>query len=152
MNEYPNCPVCDRSTTIAYDPALNTRIVRCNGCKWSERLKTVIEPLLASKLLPLPEKAATDKVGTGLVMIPWYSILRIGAIFVEGLRYGRDNWKRGVHDKEYQEERLEHAMLHLIKWKEGDRSEDHLAKVAWFCVTQMELGRLETTPTTTTKA
>jgi hypothetical protein len=93
--------------------------------------------------LPLPEKAATDKVGTGLILIPFYSILRIGGIFIEGLRYGKDNWKKGVNDKEYQEERLEHAMLHLIKWKEGDRTEDHLAKVAWFCVTQMELERLE---------
>jgi hypothetical protein len=91
----------------------------------------------------LPEKAATDKVGTGLLLVPFYSILRIGGIFIEGLRYGKDNWKKGVNDKEYQEERLEHAMLHLIKWKEGDRTEDHLAKVAWFCVTQMELERLE---------
>jgi hypothetical protein len=92
----------------------------------------------------LPEKKAeSDKVGTGLTMIPFYSILRIGAIFIEGLRYGRDNWKKGVNDKEYQEERLEHAILHLIKWKEGDRTEDHLAKVAWFCVTQLELERLE---------
>lgn len=92
---------------------------------------------------PEKEKAGTDKVGTGLTMIPFYSILRIGSIFVEGLRYGKNNWKKGVRDKEYQEERLEHALLHLMKWKEGDRSEDHLAKVAWFCVTQLELERLE---------
>lgn len=89
------------------------------------------------------EKAATDKVGTGLVLIPFYSLLALGKIFIEGLRYGRDNWKKGVHDKIYQEERLEHAILHLIKWKEGDRSEAHLAKIAWFCFTQLELERLE---------
>jgi hypothetical protein len=88
-------------------------------------------------------KAATDKVNTGLVLVPFYSLLRLGGIFIEGLRYGRDNWKKGVNDKEYQEERLEHALLHLIKWKEGDRTEDHLAKVSWFCFTQMELERLE---------
>lgn len=88
-------------------------------------------------------KAKSDVVGVGLVLIPWYSILAIGKIFIEGLRYGRDNWKNGVGDKTYQEERLEHAMLHLLKWKEGDRSEAHLAKVAWFCVTQLELERLE---------
>jgi len=88
-------------------------------------------------------KAKSDKSNTGLTMIPWYSIIRIGKIFVEGLRYGRDNWKKGVFDKEYQEERLEHAFVHLIKYKEGDTTEDHLAKVAWFCVTQMELMRLE---------
>lgn len=88
-------------------------------------------------------KAASDKVGTGLVLIPLYSLLNLGKIFIEGLRYGRDNWKKGVNDKEYQEERLEHAILHLIKYKEGDRSEEHLAKVSWFCFTQLELERLE---------
>lgn len=90
-----------------------------------------------------PVKAATDKVGTGLTLIPLYSLLEVGKIFVEGLRYGRDNWKKGVGDKEYQEERLEHALLHLIKYKEDDRSESHLAKVAWFCFTQLELERIE---------
>lgn len=88
-------------------------------------------------------KAQSDKIGYGLTMIPYHSIIRIGKIFVEGLRYGRDNWKKGVGDKEYQEERLEHALRHIMLWKEGDRSEDHLAKVAWFCVTQLELERLE---------
>ena len=91
----------------------------------------------------IAERAKSDIVGTGLTLIPWYSILAIGKIFIEGLRYGRDNWKKGVGDLQYQEERLEHAMLHLIKWKEGDRTEAHLAKVAWFCVTQLELERLE---------
>lgn len=91
----------------------------------------------------MTEKAKTDKVSTGMALIPWHSILAIGKIFVEGLRYGKDNWKKGVGDKEYQEERLEHALTHFALWKEGDRSEAHLAKVAWFCVTQLELERLE---------
>lgn len=93
-----------------------------------------------------PQKAKSDRVGTGLVLIPWYSILELGKIFIEGLRYGRDNWKKGANDKEYQEERLEHAMLHLLKWKEGDRTEQHLAKVMWFCATQLELERIEREP------
>lgn len=93
--------------------------------------------------LPPWDKASTDKMGTGLCLIPMYSLLNLGKIFIEGLRYGRDNWKKGVNDKEYQEERLEHAFNHLIKYKEGDRSEDHLAKVMWFCTTQLELERLE---------
>jgi hypothetical protein len=93
-----------------------------------------------------PEKAKSDKLGLGLVMIPFYSIYRIGKIFIEGLRYGRDNWKKGMNDKEWQEERLEHAINHLFLYKEGDQSEDHLAKVAWFCLVQMELTRLEQLP------
>lgn len=91
----------------------------------------------------MTEKAKTEKVSTGMALIPWHSILAIGKIFVEGLRYGKNNWKKGVGDKEYQEERLEHALTHFALWKEGDRSEAHLAKVAWFCVTQLELERLE---------
>lgn len=140
MIDCPDCPVCGRLTALHYDPVLDIRVFKCNGCKWSERIK---EKDLS------PGKAATDRVEAGLVLIPFYSVLRLGKIFVEGLRYGKDNWKKGVHDKEYQEERLEHAMLHLIKWKEGDRTEDHLAKVMWFCTTQMELERLESIPTTT---
>jgi hypothetical protein len=91
----------------------------------------------------MTDKAKSDKLGLGLVLIPFHSIYRIGAIFIEGLRYGRDNWKKGLFDKEYQEERLEHALNHLFLYKEGDTSEDHLAKVAWFCITQMELLRVE---------
>lgn len=53
------------------------------------------------------------------------------------------NWKQGVNDEEYQRERLEHAMRHLMLWTNGDRTEDHLAKVMWFCATQLELERLE---------
>lgn len=94
----------------------------------------------------MTEKAKTDKVSTGMALIPWHSILAIGKIFVEGLRYGKNNWKKGVGDKNYQEERLEHALTHFALWKEGDRSEAHLAKVAWFCVTQLELERLEQLP------
>jgi len=109
--------------------------------------KTKIQPLLASQLLPDRKsemnKAKSDKLNTGLILIPFHSLFRLGAIFVEGLRYGKDNWKKGVHDKEYQEERLEHTIRHMILYKEGDKSEDHLAKVMWFCSTQMELERME---------
>lgn len=85
----------------------------------------------------------TDVLGLGLTLIPFHPLYRIGKIFIEGLRYGKDNWKKGVNNSDYQEERLEHAMNHLFLWKEGDRTEDHLAKVAWFCLTQMDLERME---------
>lgn len=140
MNKHV-CPGCGQGTFLEYDPVLELTIRKCLSCPWS-RVATMNETATITTPL-IPEKAKTDKVGTGLLLIPFYSLLRIGAIFIEGLRYGKDNWKKGANDKEYQEERLEHVMLHLIKWKEGDRSEDHLAKVSWFCLTQMELERLE---------
>jgi hypothetical protein len=72
--------------------------------------------------------------------IPYVALEQIGAIFSEGEPiYGRDNWKKGVHNKKYQRKRLRHAIRHLMLYAGGDRSENHLAKVAWFCVTQLYL-------------
>jgi hypothetical protein len=91
------------------------------------------QPVLSGKEIP------------GIDMIPIYSLYRIGEIFDEGIAsgYPKENWKKGVGDKAYQIARAKHAAKHLWKWLNGDRSEAHLAKVAWFCVTQLELERLE---------
>lgn len=140
------CPIC-RSTDISFVPQEIEQCI-CGFCLirgHQDRFTDISQGkvVMNSFAPPSPQKAKTDKVGTGLTMVPMYSVMEIGKIFVEGLRYGKDNWKNGVNDPDYQEERLEHAILHLMKWKEGDRSESHLAKVAWFCVTQLELERLE---------
>lgn len=91
------------------------------------------------------KKAKSGKHIPGIDMIPVYSLYRIGEIFDEGIQsgYERNNWKNGVGDENYQMARARHAAKHLWKWLNGDRSEAHLAKVAWFCVTQLELERLE---------
>lgn len=139
----PSCPVCKKQT-ITY--SVYFRDYRCYSCNCVFIIENDISQgkiVMSSLTPPSPQKAKTDKVGTGLTMIPMYSVMEVGKIFVEGLRYGKNNWKNGVNDPDYQEERLEHAILHLMKWKEGDRSESHLAKVAWFCLTQLELERLE---------
>lgn len=76
--------------------------------------------------------------------IPFSAIEALASIFGEGrAKYGKGNWRKGAGNKEYQEERLHHAMRHLGLWASGDRSENHLAKVMWFCVTQIELERVE---------
>ena len=89
--------------------------------------------------------ALSGKEIPGIDMIPVYSLYRIGEIFDEGIAsgYPKENWKKGVNDKKYQTARAKHAAKHLWKWLNGDREEAHLAKVAWFCVTQLELERLE---------
>ena len=97
------------------------------------------------KLTPSPAsvcspaaKASTEEIGTCLGQIPYAGLEEVGRIFAEGQRkYGRGNWKNGVGDKVYQEERCSHAIRHLMLWANGDRSESHLAKVAWFCLTQI---------------
>lgn len=84
------------------------------------------------------DRAKTEVIGSNMDQIPFQAIEAIGAIFAEGeKKYGRDNWKKGILDAEYQRERLNHAILHLQKYANGDNSEKHLAKVAWFCVTQL---------------
>jgi len=89
-------------------------------------------------------QARTEKVNGGKRYIPLSALEALGAVFEEGaLKYGEHNWKNGVGDRAYQMERWEHADTHLRKWVEGDRTENHLAKVMWFCATQIELERLE---------
>lgn len=83
-----------------------------------------------------PEGAKTEKLGLGLDQIPLISLEKIGKIFLEGeKKYGRNNWRRGASDEEYKRERWNHAERHLRLYNEGDRSEDHLAKVAWYAIT-----------------
>lgn len=95
-------------------------------------------------------KANTEQLSLGLDQIPYSSLKEIGRIFLEGeKKYGKDNWKKGVGDKEYQTERWNHALNHLMLYKEGDTSEKHLAKVAWYCVTQLWLESNETNKSTT---
>jgi len=87
---------------------------------------------------PEISKAKTEKLSPGIEQIPFEALEACGEIFAEGeIKYGRDNWKKGLNDQEYQTERCRHAIRHLMKWANGDRSEPHLAKVMWFCVTQI---------------
>jgi hypothetical protein len=82
--------------------------------------------------------ANTDKFGTMMQCIPISSLIRLGKIFKEGLRYGRNNWKNNP-DADFVEERTNHAIIHLMKFANGDRSEDHLAKLMWFASTTIEI-------------
>jgi len=78
---------------------------------------------------------------------------RLGRIFEEGRRkYGHGNWRKGAGDRGYQIERANHALKHMAIYVHslmypgeslGIVGEDDLAKVMWFCATQMELERIE---------
>ena len=86
----------------------------------------------------MTSKPKTETVSPGIDQIPFEGIEAIGQQFALGEpKYGRDNWKRGVDDTDYDQERCRHAMRHLWLWSNGDRSEDHLAKVGFFVVTQL---------------
>ena len=101
------------------------------------------------------EKAKSDIEIFDLTSIPFHALWRVGVIFKEGQRkYGRGNWRNGAGDREYQIERANHALKHLLIYihnlqygeSVGVSGEDDIAKVAWFCLTQMECERLEREP------
>lgn len=101
-------------------------------------------------------QAKSDIENFDLTQIPLEAEKRVGRIFREGeIKYNRNNWRNGDNDKKYQLERANHALKHLKifihnlehdeylgEYKNGV-PEDDLAKVMWFCCTQMELERLE---------
>lgn len=59
---------------------------------------------------------------------------RMARTYGEGsIKYGDDNWKQGIPEKSL----INHAMAHLIQHLRGDKSEDHLAHLAWNIITLM---------------
>lgn len=149
------CPLCDYPLESESTP--EGTFVQCTNCPYCKRIKpmskiTVTDqkgnsytiPTDAEPIVKPGDKAKSDPTNNGIEQIPLSGLIAIGSIFEEGrLKYGKDNWKNGVNDKGYQTSRLVHAITHLMLYANGDRSENHLAKVAWFCVTQLELERLE---------
>lgn len=81
--------------------------------------------------------ATTEQVGSSVEQIPFVALEALGRIFHEGeKKYGVGNWKDNP-TPEYRVERLRHAIRHLLLFAEGDVTEQHLAKVLWFCVTEL---------------
>ena len=83
--------------------------------------------------------ATTEQVGSSVEQIPYVALEELGKIFFEGQsKYGVGNWKDNPSPS-YRLERLRHAIRHLFLFAEHDTSEKHLAKVLWFCVTELFL-------------
>jgi hypothetical protein len=85
----------------------------------------------------LPEgQGKRDKICPRHDLIPVEFLDEIASIFEEGRRprpgmpegYG-DSWKSGGED--FLRDCLNHASRHLHLYMSGDRTENHLAKVAW---------------------
>jgi hypothetical protein len=61
-------------------------------------------------------------------LIPTEGLRRLAKLYTRGaVKYGDNNWQKG------QPLSRAYASLfrHLIQWREGDRTEDHMAAVAW---------------------
>jgi hypothetical protein len=62
-------------------------------------------------------------------LIPFEFLEAVAEVLTSGaVTYGPYNWKRG--QKDFFLDAWNHAFVHLQKFKEGDRSEDHLAHLA----------------------
>lgn len=85
--------------------------------------------------------AKTDIELFDLTQIPYEAERRLGFVFREGeSRYGRNNWRSGVGNRDYQFERANHALKHLkinihqLAFGEylGESDEDDIAKSCGF--------------------
>ena len=80
-------------------------------------------------------KVASERLGLAYHLIPAESLRRLSRVFLEGLAKYPEAAVNGrnlggvVGNREWQVERFNHAVDHLLKWGEGDTTEDHLAKV-----------------------
>lgn len=61
-------------------------------------------------------------------LIPICSLKRLADLYARGaIKYDDNNWQKGQpYSRAYAS-----LFRHIIGWREGDRSEDHLAAVAW---------------------
>lgn len=86
-----------------------------------------------------------DEFGPDYALIPGFCLRRIAQIYSEGrVNYGPTNWRKGLP----LESTFNHLIDHLLKWIDGDRDEDHLAKAAWGCIALMfeeDLGGVDDT-------
>lgn len=107
----------------------------CNNMKTTKTYKAVA--------------AASEKLGLAYHLIPPEALRRLSRIFLEGeIKYpgaavNARNIDSAVGNDPWQEERFNHAVDHLLKFGQGDTTEDHLAKVMWFCSVMIEIRNRE---------
>lgn len=122
----------------------------CRKCVRSNKYAESVTccPVCSTPFNQADGSPTTETLSPGIDQIPFEGLEAIGAIFAEGeTKYGRDNWKQQPSNKAYNQERTRHAIRHLMLWANGDRSENHLAKVAWFCVTTIWRDQQTSKPT-----
>lgn len=94
---------------------------------------------------------ASKIVGTVWRLMPWKGIRAVMRLVKEGVEVYKDKAANSAYmapfsDPAWVKERLEHCTDHLVKHLEGDRTEDHIAKVAWFCLHYKEAQELGLVP------
>ncbi len=67
-------------------------------------------------------------------LIPVEGLARLAQHYTTGAKhYGENNWAKGIPFLRY----YSSILRHLFQWRMGDNSEDHLAAIAWGCMSLM---------------
>src|SRR3990167_8616828 len=66
----------------------------------------------------------------------------LALICAEGLEKHNDSWRSTADKTGFKVERLNHMIRHLNLYRQGDKSENHMAKVIWgcMCILHFDLG------------
>lgn len=108
------CSVCGTKMLFADN---KTRLV-CPQCARNK---------LSQEIFPSGAVRGKDNTPT-YTLIPACALRRLAKIYETGnIRYPDNQWRKGIPVSNI----VDHALEHLMKWLEGSRTEDHLAKVAW---------------------
>jgi len=107
------------------------RQVLCGKCRRGAGLE-LVEPLVtlpsgSTRSADVPPDAAYD-------LIPHGPLLRLARRYGQGAAvHGDRNWEMGQPLRVV----VAHMVSHLFRWLGGDRTDDHLAAVAWGCFALM---------------
>lgn len=124
--EWYKCDVCGgyhSKSAICPD-----KLVVCAYCGAHFEFGTKHECPPLIKMDHFPNGLKREHIEPRYDLIPPECLRRLALIYAEGVpKYGETAWLKGlpwsvVHN---------HLTEHYMKWLEGDRTEDHLAKVVW---------------------
>lgn len=120
--DYGTCPNCHHNIIWEYD--IDGNFKRCPNCKYVHGEEVVVPK---QKLFPSGAVRNDDNTPAYTLMPPC-AIRRLANIYKVGEQhYPNRQWRKGIPVTNI----VDHALEHLMKWLEGSRTEDHLAKVAW---------------------
>lgn len=91
---------------------------------------TATQPINGHALRAFPTGAtrSTDTEGDRYDLITPFGLQRLARRYGDGAKtHGERNWEQGVPASTT----VNHMVRHLFLWLWGDRSDDHLAAVAW---------------------
>lgn len=105
---------------IQYDPPVVKKTYSCDNCAGSGYKQ---EGRITNET-----GAIREELELAYHLIPSTALRRLAKLYAEGaVKYAPRNWEKGLPYSKT----IDHLQEHIEKWKEGDTTEDHLARTAW---------------------